>query len=224
MKAMILAAGRGYRMQPLSDHVPKPLLSIGKTTLIEHLILGLKEAGFKYLIINVAYLGDKIVSMLGNGRKLGVTIQYSRESPKALETGGGIFNALPLLGTEPFVLVNGDIWTDYPFNRLQFEPNGLAHLILVDNPFYSPEGDFCLHNGWVYNSGEKMLTYGCISILRPELFQNCKSGRFPLAPLIRKACNLNKVTGEYYNGCWHNIGTPEQLEQLETELGTINYA
>jgi MurNAc alpha-1-phosphate uridylyltransferase len=224
MKAMILAAGRGERLRPLSDHTPKPLLSVGQTTLIEHLIMRLKDAGFNYIVINLAHLGNQIVCKLGDGHDLGITIQYSWESPKALETGGGIFNALPLLGNEPFVLVNGDIWTDYPFSQLQFVPDGLAHLVLVDNPSYSPSGDFSLDKGRVYNNGKKMLTYGCISVLKPELFNSCQRGSFPLGPLFRKACDLNQVTGEYYQGHWHNIGTPEQLKQLDIELLTLNYA
>jgi MurNAc alpha-1-phosphate uridylyltransferase len=210
-------------MRPLTDNTPKPLLTVCGVTLIEHLLTKLKISGFTDIVINLSYLGEQIAAKLGNGHDKGVNIKYSWESPDPLDTGGGICKALPLLGTEPFLLVNGDIWTDYPFYRLSFEPAGLAHLILVDNPAYSPAGDFFLNDRYVYNSGKEMLTYGCISVLRPELFSNCHKGSFPLAPLIRKACDLNQASGEYFNGCWHNIGTPEQLRQLNIKLA-ISYA
>ena len=219
MKAMILAAGRGERMRPLTDDIPKPLLSVADTTLIEHLIKTLSGANIDEIVINLAYRGEQIAAQLGDGQQFGVNIQYSWESPHALDTGGGIFNALPLLGKAPFLLVNADIWTDYPFIRLPLEPDGLAHLVLVDNPGYRLQGDFCLgSDGQVKNAGIPMLTYACIAILRAELFKNCQSGNFPLAPLLRQACDQGLVSGEHYQGRWHNIGTPEQLTQLAEEL------
>lgn len=223
MKAMILAAGRGERMRPLTDHTPKPLLRVADTSLIEHLIETLCDAGFNELVINLAYRGEQIVTQLGDGRNLGVSIEYSWERPQALETGGGIFNALPLLGDEPFLLVNADIWSDYPYVGLPFKLDGLAHLVLVDNPSYRPEGDFSLSSGIVKNTGANMLTYGCIAVLRAELFKHCQPGYFSLAPLLRQACDFGQVSGEYYQGQWHNVGTIEQLVTLEEEL-KANYA
>jgi MurNAc alpha-1-phosphate uridylyltransferase len=217
MKAMILAAGRGERMRPLSDHTPKPLLPVAGTTLIEHLIAQLSYAGITELVINLAFLGEQFIARLGNGQRFGVTIDYSWEKPQALDTGGGIFNALPLLGNEPFVLVNGDIWADFCFAQLPRQPHGLAHLVLVDRPSYLIRGDFALQADQVHNSGTHLLTYGCISVLRPELFEGCRSGCFPLAPLLRQACNRNQVSGQHYRGYWHNVGTPEQLLRLQIE-------
>ena len=218
MKAMILAAGRGERMRPLTDTIPKPLLKVAGSCLIEHLIIDLKKAGIDEIVINLAYRGEQIAAQLGNGEKFGIQIEYSRESEQVLDTGGGIFKALPLLGKAPFLLVNADIWSDYPFADLPRKPDGLGHLVLVDNPSFRAGGDFSLQNGIVSNSGPAMLTYGCIAVLRAELFKHCQPGCFPLAPLLRQACDAEQISGEYYKGCWHNLGTPQQLLQLEKEL------
>lgn len=218
MKAMILAAGRGERMRPLTDHTPKPLLQVGGKALIEHLIEALVSAGFRELVINHAHLGERIEAVLGNGARYGVQIVWSREPEGALETGGGIQRALPLLGDAPFLAVNSDIWTDYPFGRLQREPDGLAHLVLIDNPPHHPQGDFALQDGQVRPEGEHQLTFSGIGLYRPELFQDCQPGKFPLAPLLRAAMQRGAVSGEHYRGVWLDIGTPERLAALDRDL------
>lgn len=217
MKAMILAAGRGERMRPLTDHTPKPLLQVGGRRLIEYHIQNLVSAGIKELVINHAHLGDQIERFLGDGSRYGAIIQYSGEE-QALETGGGIFNALPRLGDAPFVVVNGDVWTDYSFDNLPSVVNGLAHLVLVDNPEHHPQGDFCLQNGLVLNDAEPRLTFSGISVLSPRLFNSCSQGAFPLAPLLRQAMQTGGVTGEHYEGEWCDVGTPERLTCLDQKL------
>lgn len=224
MKVLILAAGRGERMRPLTDLTPKPLLRAGGKSLIGHLIEGLVRANLRDLVLNYAHLGDQIVSELGDGRSYGVRIVYSPESEGALETGGGILRALPLLGSDPFVVINGDIWTDYPFDRLPRHPASLAHLVLVDNPAHHPGGDFVLKEGRVFVPGAPEtlsappLTFSGIGVYRPALFEGCTSGRFPLAPLLRSAMDRGSVTGEYYAGQWRDVGTPERLADLDREL------
>jgi len=218
MKAMILAAGRGERMRPLTDRVPKPLLEVAGKPLIQYHIEALREAGFAELVVNHAHLGEQIVARLGDGRNFGVHIDYSREPPGALETGGGIRQALPLLGTGAFVVVNGDIWTDYPYRELCREPEGLAHLVLVDNPAYHRDGDFQLNGGQVAAGGNNCLTFSGIGLYRPELFAGAPQGRFPLAPLLRTAMQLGRVSGEHYRGRWMDIGTVQRLTELDQQL------
>jgi MurNAc alpha-1-phosphate uridylyltransferase len=220
MKVMLLAAGRGERMRPLTDEVPKPLLAVGGKALIVHHLEALREAGLRDVVINLGYRGEQLRTVLGNGHRFGVHITYSWEPENALETGGGIFQVLPLLGSAPFVVVNSDIWSDYPFACLPHDPAGLAHLVLVDNPSHHPRGDFVLQAGQVLDKGEPQLTFSGISVLRPELFAACKPGRFPLAPLLRRAMAQGQVSGEHYPGAWHDIGTPERLQQLDDELCT----
>ena len=218
MRAMILAAGRGERMRPLTDRTPKPLLEVGGQPLIVHHIRALATAGFRELVINLGHLGGQIEAALGNGRSFGVDIAYSPEPPGALETGGGIFNALSLLGPEPFVVINGDIWTDYRYDLLPRRPDGLAHLVMIDNPEQHPDGDFVLTEGRVQAEGSDRLTFSGVSVLDPVLFQHCEPGRFPLAPLLRQAICNGQVSGEYYPGRWYDIGTPERLARLDAEL------
>jgi len=218
MKAMVLAAGRGERMRPLTDHTPKPLLKAGGETLIGHILRGLVAGGFDDLVINHAHLGAQIVESLGDGSRYGVRIAWSREPDGALETGGGIFQALPLLGDEPFLVVNGDIWTDYPYARLRRPLDGLAHLVLVDNPPQHPGGDFMLDHGRVLAEGHPCLTFSGIGVYHPDLFRDCRPGKFPLAPLLRAAMKRRDVTGEHYTGQWHDIGTPERLAELDRRL------
>lgn len=211
MLAMILAAGRGERMRPLTDKIPKPLLQVKNKCLIEYHIEHLVTAGFNKIIINHAYLGEKIEQTLGDGQRYGAKIIYSPETT-ALETGGGIFQALPLLGDSPFLVINGDIWCDYPFaNQVNSLQNKLAHLVLVDNPAHNPQGDFHLNQQQVYQTGNPCLTFSGIGIYHPDLFQNCSTGRFSLVPLLTQAMQANQVTGEHYQGQWMDIGTPERL-------------
>lgn len=218
MKAMILAAGRGERLRPLTDHIPKPLLAAGGRSLIEHLIAGLVRTGFNEIVINIAHLGEQITARLGDGSRLGAVIVYSPEGNAALETGGGIHNALPLLGNKPFLVVNGDIATDYPFDRLRDHPVGLAHLVLTANPPHHPSGDFALRDGWIMDSPVDRATFTGIGVYRPELFAACKPGAFPLAPLLREAMTKGLVTGEIYPGFWMDIGTEARLRELDQRL------
>ena len=201
-------------MRPLTDDTPKPLLRIGGQTLIERHIHALAQAGFTELVINHAHLGEQIVAALGDGDAYGVEIRYSAETPPALETGGGIFNALPLLGDAPFLVLNADIWTDFPLSELPEQIEGLAHLVLVDNPEHHAQGDFSLSAGRVSQRGPAMLTFGGIGVYSPELFSGCTAGAFPLAPLLRQAMDENRVSGEHYQGSWFDIGTPERLEAV----------
>jgi MurNAc alpha-1-phosphate uridylyltransferase len=215
MKAMILAAGRGQRMQALTEHTPKPLLLVAGKPLIVHQLIALVAAGITDVVINVSYLADKLQQTLGDGREWGVNIQYSVE-PQVLETGGGIYQALPLLGDEHFIVLSADIYTDYPWQRFlkSFSNAALAHLVLVDNPEYHPLGDFCLQNNTVHLTGNTRLTYANIGIYHPRLFKNCESGFFKLADVLNPAIAAGHVTGEHYQGLWYNVGTPETLQQL----------
>ncbi|HUT40132.1 MAG TPA: nucleotidyltransferase family protein [Gammaproteobacteria bacterium] len=214
MKAMILAAGRGERMRPLTDRTPKALLRVGGQTLLEHHVHALARAGITELVINHAHLGEQIVRALGDGAAYGVAIRYSPETGAALETGGGVFNALPLLGAAPFLVVNADIWTDFDFTGLPRDIDGLAHLVMVDNPPQHPDGDFSLSAGRLAQRGPAMLTFSGIGVYRPALFDGCAAGAFPLAPLLRKAMDAGQVSGEHYTGRWYDIGTPQRLTEI----------
>ncbi|MCC2656753.1 MAG: nucleotidyl transferase [Panacagrimonas sp.] len=223
MRAMILAAGRGERMRPLTDHVPKPLLAVAGVTLIEHAIARLARAGVQDLVINLGYRGAQIREHLGDGVTHGVRIRYSDEGDPPLETGGGVFRALDLLGDAPFLLVNSDVYADYDFAPLvararAFGTHDLAHLVLVPNPAHRPDGDFGLENGRARNDGAIRLTYSGIAILRPELFINCEDGRFALAPLLRQAAACDELSGERHDGLWSDVGTPERLAALQSTL------
>lgn len=215
---MILAAGRGERMRPLTDATPKPLLQAGGCTLIEHHITALVQAGIPDIVINHAWLGQQIEDFLGDGGRYGARIRYSPEGEVGLETGGGIFQALPLLGEAPFIVVNGDIWTDYAFANLPRTPQGLAHLVVVPNPDFNARGDFVLNDGLIRNSGEPRFTFSGIGVYHPRLFAHCDSGRFPLAPLLRKAADAGLVSGECYAGRWFDVGTPQRLTALDNLL------
>lgn len=220
MKAMILAAGRGERMRPLTDHTPKPLLKAGGRSLIEYHLVRLAQAGFEDIVINHAHLGDQVEAALGDGQRYGINIQYSVEG-QGLETGGGIHNALPLLGDSPFAVVNGDIWTDFPFENLTQclqSSHDLAHIVLVNNPEHHPEGDFALEQGRALLNGDVKFTFSGIACYRPEFFAHCQPGAFPLAPMLREAMSNNQISGELYAGRWVDVGTPERLQQLDEEL------
>lgn len=217
MKALILAAGRGERMRPLTETTPKPLLRVGGQCLIEYHLHALASAGVLEIVINHSWLGQQIVDYLGDGQRYGVHIAYSAEGDPPLETAGGIIQALPLLGDAPFILVNGDIWTDYDFSHLPRTPAGKAHLVLVDNPLHHREGDFALNSHLLKNRGDK-LTYSGIGIYSPALFAGLPTGVRPLAPLLRTAIDRGEISGEWYRGQWWDIGTPERLRQLDTLL------
>ena len=219
MKAMILAAGKGERLRPLTLHTPKPLVQAGGVPLIEYHVRALAAAGFTELVVNHAWLGQQIEDYLGDGSRFGVSIAYSAEG-EPLETGGGIFQALPLLGDEPFVLINGDIFTDYPFAALRRPLAGLAHLVLVANPGHHLNGDFCIKAGRVSDAqaaGEN-LTYSGMAVLSPRLFAGCQPGAFKLAPLLRAAMVGGQVSGEQFAGCWVDVGTHERLAEVERLL------
>ncbi|MGE8189314.1 N-acetylmuramate alpha-1-phosphate uridylyltransferase MurU [Pseudomonas sp. NPDC086278] len=217
MKAMILAAGKGERMRPLTLTTPKPLIHAGGVPLIEYHLKALAIAGFTEIVINHAWLGQQIENYLGDGSQYGVRIQYSPEG-EPLETGGGIFRALPLLGDDAFLVVNGDIWTDYDFSVLHQPIAGLAHLVLADNPAHHPTGDFILVDGRVRDGqpDSSTLTYSGIAVLHPQLFDGCAEGAFKLAPLLRKAMAEGQVSGEKLHGHWVDVGTHERLAQAET--------
>lgn len=219
MKAMILAAGKGERLRPLTLHTPKPLVRAAGVPLIEYHLRALAAAGFNELVINHAWLGQQIEDHLGDGSRFGVSIRYSPEG-EPLETGGGIFKALPLLGDEPFLVVNGDIFTDYAFAQLRKPLAGLAHLVLVDNPAHHPQGDFLLAGGQVSDgqgTGER-LTYSGLAVLSPQLFEGCEPGAFKLAPLLRQAMARGLVSGERHAGRWIDVGTHERLADVERVL------
>ncbi|WP_306292475.1 N-acetylmuramate alpha-1-phosphate uridylyltransferase MurU [Solemya velum gill symbiont] len=216
--AMILAAGRGERMRPLTDHTPKPLLPIAGKPLITHHIERIASAGLRQLVINHAWLGEQIETALGDGSAYGVEISYSAEG-EALETGGGIFRALPLL-SDPFLVVNGDIWMTPDYASLQIEDDDLAHLLMVDNPQHNPQGDFALEQGRLQQQGETRLTFSGVGIYRKALFEGYGDGKFPLAPLLREAMDAGRVGGSHYQGTWIDVGTPERLQELDLMLSS----
>lgn len=220
MKAMILAAGKGERMRPLTLHTPKPLVPAAGKPLIEYHLQSLASAGITEVVINHAWLGQQIEDHLGDGSRFGLHIQYSPEG-EPLETGGGIFKALPLLGEAPFLLVNGDVWTDYDFTRLRQPLQGLAHLVLVDNPGHHGRGDFRLDGVHVLDGDDSpgTLTFSGLSLLHPHLFDGCQPGAFKLAPLLRRAMADGQVTGEHYRGQWVDVGTLERLAEVERLIG-----
>tara|TARA_R110000824_G_scaffold50961_3_gene142224 strand:+ start:79286 stop:79966 length:681 start_codon:yes stop_codon:yes gene_type:complete len=217
MKAMILAAGLGKRMRPLTDHCPKPLLPVAGKPLIVHHLTRLHEAGIHEVVINVSYRAEQIIDVLGNGDAFGLRIHWSRET-EPLETGGGIQQALPLLGEAPFLLINGDVWCEALPNRQSLWGDDLAHLVLVDNPSHHPDGDFGLAGGRVNQTSTGRLTYAGISVIHPALLAGQPQGAFALAPLLRAAIDNQRVSGEHYTGQWVDVGTPERLAALESQL------
>lgn len=214
---MILAAGRGERMRPLTDRTPKPLLPVGGRPLIEHHLRRLAAAGYRDVVINLAWLAAQIREALGDGQRFGLRIHYSEETQGALETAGGIRHALPLLGDAPFLVVNGDIWCDHPLTP--HDPgDALAHLVLVDNPAQHPQGDFALHDGRVEDIGARRLTFSGIGYYRPELFAGLSDGPQPLAPLLRRTMAQGLVSGEHHRGTWIDVGTPQRLQALDARF------
>jgi len=234
MKAMILAAGRGERMRPLTDERPKPLLDVGGRSLLEWHLAALARAGIRDVVINHAWLGERIVEALGDGHRHGVRIQYSAESEGALETAGGIIQALPMLGSDPFLVINGDIWTDFDFSRLPvLDEQTLGSLVLVPNPSQHPRGDFSLiaRDGSGFDiladplrleaeDAPPRYTFSGIAVYRPEFFAGFPPGRRPLLPLLRAAAASGRLRGRLYQGLWFDIGTPERLRELDERLAS----
>lgn len=216
MNAMILAAGRGERMRPLTDTTPKPLLKVhGKPLIVWH-IEKLASLGFSEIIINIDYLGDKIIQALGDGSKWGVSIIYSDERETgALESGGGIIKALPFMEDKIFLVVNSDIWCDYEFDSNFDLKDDLAHLVLVPNPQHNSQGDFGLNKDMVTNNSNKKYTFSGIGYYSSKLFENIECKKTPLAPILREAAQNKKVSGSLYLGEWHDIGTPQRLKEIQ---------
>ena len=231
MKALIFAAGRGERMRPLTDATPKPLLRIGGRRLIEWHLEKLAANGVREVVINTSWLAEQFPAALGDGGRWGLRLIYSYEGATPLETGGGMWAALPLLGAAPFVLVNGDVWSDYDLSLLPREPQGVAHLVMVDTAAHVPQGDFALDaTGHLHAQGASRLTYSGIGVFGAGLFAgwreavghadgvNATPPRFRLAPLLRAAMERGQVTGEHHRGRWTDVGTPERLAALDAEL------
>jgi len=218
MKAMLLAAGRGERMRPLTDHTPKPLLAVGGRPLIAWHLAALERAGVREVIINLSWLGAQIRAALGDGHEFGVQIRYSEEGSPPLETGGGIFQALPLLGPAPFLVVNGDTFTDIDVSALRLAAGADARLVLVPNPPQHPQGDFGLDGELITDREPRPYTYSGIGIFSPALFAGCTAGRFALLPLLKRAIAAGRLQGQRHDGLWHDIGTPARLAALNQEL------
>lgn len=223
MKAMILAAGVGERMRPLTDVTPKPLLEVAGRPLIEHHIVRLKQAGFEELVVNVSHLADKIVQFCGDGKRWGVSIVYSQE-PEPLETAGGILQALPVLGDAPFLIVNGDVWTQAPFASYRgysLRTDEAAHLVFVDNPPQHPQGDFSLTDAGRVQAlavGQRGVTYAGIGIYSARLFEGLTPGKLALRPLLDSAIASGTLGGRFFCGEWDDVGTPQRLEELNNRL------
>lgn len=230
MKALIFAAGLGERMRPLTDTTPKPLLHVGGKPLIVWHLEKLAALGATDVVVNTSWLAAQFPATLGDGAQWGLQIHYLFEGDTPLETGGGMWNALPLLGDAPFLLVNGDVWTDFDFARLPCQPQGLAHLVMVDRPPQATHGDFALDTkGHVHAEGSNKLTYAGIGVYRPQLFDHWRDAvpepplangkpKFPLAPLLRAHMAHHRINGEYHQGQWTDVGTPERLRMLEDTL------
>ena len=217
MKAVVLAAGKGERLRPLTDATPKPLIEVRGKPLIVHHLERLRDAGFTHIHVNTSWLADKLQAALGDGSRYGVHVHLSYEGPEPLETGGGLFKMLPDLGRDPFLVVNGDVFTDFPFENLKhrLKADFLAHLVMVPNPAHRPKGDFHLSPaGHLRQEGEPKLTYSGIGVYKAEFFQDCRAGKFPLLPLLKQAMAQEALSGEHYAGVWSDVGTHESLARL----------
>ncbi len=212
---MLLAAGRGERMRPLTDTVPKPLLMVRDKPLIVYHLEKLARSGVRQVVINLSWLGEQIRAALGDGTRWNLRIHYSDEGPNALETGGGIQRALPWLGPAPFMVVNADVFTDFDFGALSIGPEALAQLLLVPNPAHHPRGDFALSDGRIVDAPAREWTYACIGLFRPELFAERAPGRFPLLPVLQRAIALGRLHGQTYRGRWSDVGTADRLAALQ---------
>lgn len=218
MRAMLLAAGRGERLRPLTDETPKSLVEVGGQSLLERHLEHVREAGIRTVVINLGWLGDSIVERVGSGARYGLEVVYSREGDNILETGGGIFKALPTLGEQPFLVINADIFTDMPVPDIELAEQHLGHLVMVPSPAYRAGGDFDIEDGLIRNASSQSLTFSGVAIYRPEFFAGCEAGRFPLAPMLREAADQGRLSGSVYKGRWADVGTPERLALLRAEL------
>lgn len=219
MKCMLLAAGLGERLRPITDTTPKPLVKVAGKPLIEYHLDNLANAGYKEVVINLSHLGNLIEQYLGDGSRFGLSIEYSREGNKPLETAGGIVNALPLLGNKPFLVINADIWCNHLLSFANLSNDKLAHLVLVNNPKHNPNGDFAYEFGRIYNSGKNYLTFSGIGIYSPKLFENLTTEKIALAPILRTSIDQELVSAEYFMGDWFDIGTQERLAQANNFMG-----
>ena len=214
MIAMLLAAGRGERMRPITTKLPKALVEVRGKSLLERHLEALRAAGVTTVVINLGWLGEQIAERVGSGERYGVNVVYSPEGDAILETGGGIQRALPLLGAEPFLVVNADIYTDMPLPTTDLAAGDLGHLVLVPTPEHKSHGDFLLIDGRVANAAAPDLTFSGVAVYRPEFFATCEPGRFPLAPMLREAADADRLSGSLYTGLWQDVGTPERLDAL----------
>ena len=215
---MILAAGRGERLRPITDKLPKPLVAPGGETLLERHLRRLADAGVEKVVINLGWHGEQIVDKVGSGSQFGLAVSYSPEYDEILETGGGIRRALPMLGHEPFWVLNGDIYCDLPLPNVSLDDDTLGHLILVPTPDYKAQGDFDLVDGKIRRGDAPAYTFAGIALYRPAFVDDQEPGRFSLAPLLFAAADRGLLTGEVYRGAWTDVGTPERLAQLDSEL------
>lgn len=215
---MVLAAGRGERLRPITDDIPKPLIEVGGQSLLERHLDNLRSAGIETVVINLGWLGDKIVERVGSGTQHGLEVLYSQEGDDILETGGGIHKALPMLGSEPFLVVNGDIYTDMPVPDLSLDEGCLGHLVMVPTPGYRTHGDFNIDAGLIRNGADADHTFSGVAIYRPEFFDGCEAGRFSIAPMLREAADRGELSGSLYDGFWADAGTPDRLESLRACL------
>lgn len=214
MIAMILAAGKGERLRPLTETVPKALVEVRGRSLLERHLDSLAAGGVDTVVINLGWLGGQILERVGSGEQYGLRVIYSQEGDNILETGGGIQRALPMLGSEPFLVINADIFTDMPVPDIRLAAEDLAHLVLVPTPADKPAGDFALSGGRIRNEGDQMYTFSGVSLYRPEFFEGCEPGRFSVVPMLRKAADDNQLSGSVYAGVWRDVGTPERLAAL----------
>ena len=216
MIAMILAAGRGERLRPLTETVPKALVEVCGRSLVERHLANLAGAGIETVIINLGWLGEQIAGRIGSGRSYRLDVIYSPEGENILETGGGIHRALPLLGSEPFLVVNADIYTDMPLPPAVLDADDMGHLVLVPKPAHMQCGDFDLREGRILISDDAAFTFSGVAVYRPAFFADCEPGRFPLAPMLNAAARAGRLAGSLYEGLWQDVGTPERLAELNS--------
>ena len=214
MIAMILAAGRGERLRPLTETTPKALVEVQGRSLLERHLDRLGDAGIETVVINLGWLGEQIAERVGSGRDYGLNVVYSPEGDNILETGGGVHRALPILGSEPFLVVNADIYTDIPLPPDALDGDDMGHLVLVPKPAHKERGDFDLSNGRIQTSDDPAFTFSGVAVYRPEFFADCEPGRFPLAPMLKTAARAGRLAGSLHEGLWEDVGTPERLAEL----------